>query len=125
MPKAKTIKSKASKPKAKKIKKSYPVPKAERVGAYWEALNNVIDPELGIGIVDLGLVYDVEVVGKHVTVTLTLTSMGCPVGPSIMRMVQMEMEQYMGSEEVTVKLVWKPVWSKELIDPDIRAMMMA
>ena len=104
-------------------KKNLPIPKEQRTQPYWALLNTVLDPELGIGVVDLGLIYDIEEKSGHITVTMTLTSMGCPVGPSLMRSVQTEMERYLGEEEVTVNLVWEPVWSRQLIDPDVRAML--
>ncbi len=100
-----------------------PVPKEKRTEPYWALLNTVLDPELGIGVVDLGLIYDVEEKDGHITVTMTLTSMGCPVGPSLISSVKTEMEQYLGTEEVTVNLVWEPVWSRQLIDEDVRAML--
>lgn len=90
---------------------------------FWELLNNVIDPELGIGIVDLGLIYDVKITNGHAIVTMTLTSMGCPVGPSIIHQVEEEMEQVAGVEEVTVKLVWEPAWTPDKMNPDVRAML--
>lgn len=104
-------------------KKVLPIPKEQRTQPYWAILNTVLDPELGIGVVDLGLIYDIEMKDNHMTVTMTLTSMGCPVGPSLMRLVQVEMERYLGKEEVTVNLVWDPVWTREFIDPDVRAML--
>ena len=103
--------------------KILPIPKAQRTEPYWALLNTVLDPELGIGVVDLGLIYDVEEKDGHIVVTMTLTSMGCPVGPSLMNSVQTEMERYLGAEDVTVNLVWEPVWSREMIDDDVRAML--
>ena len=103
--------------------KTLPIPKEQRIQPYWALLNTVLDPELGIGVVDLGLIYNIEEKDGHINVTMTLTSLGCPVGPSLMRSVQIEMERYLGAEEVTVNLVWEPVWNREMIDPDIRAML--
>ncbi len=99
-----------------------PIPKEQRVGAAWEALNNVLDPELGVGIVDLGLVYDIQVVNGNATVTITLTSMGCPAGPEIIQRVHEEMERVPKITEVTVDLVWEPIWGPDLVNPDIRAL---
>ena len=104
-------------------KKVLPIPKEQRTQPYWALLNTVLDPELGIGVVDLGLIYDIEEKDGHMNVTMTLTSMGCPVGPSLMRSVQTELERYLGAEEVTVNLVWEPVWSRQMIDEDVRAML--
>lgn len=106
-----------------KPKTIIPVPKEKRTEPYWVLLNTILDPEIGIGLVDLGLIYDVIVKNGHMTVVMTLTSMGCPVGPSLMSSVKMEMERYLGSEDVTVELVWEPVWNREMVDPDVRAML--
>jgi len=115
-----TAKNKAKK---KKVKKELPIPKEQRTQPYWAILNTVLDPELGIGVVDLGLIYDIEIENGHMTVTMTLTSMGCPVGPTLIHSVQTEMEQYLGAQEVTVNLVWDPIWNRQMIDEDVRAML--
>jgi metal-sulfur cluster biosynthetic enzyme len=86
-----------------------------------EALKLVIDPELGLNIVDLGLIYDVEVEDGLATVTMTLTSPGCPAGGMIMASAQEAARGTDGVDEADVRLVWKPFWSPDLIDPDIRA----
>ena len=78
------------------------------------ALENVIDPELGVDIVNLGLVYDVELSEDgFCVVTMTLTSMGCPMGPQIVQMVKTALYELPEVEEVDVKIVWTPVWSKD------------
>ena len=78
------------------------------------AIENVIDPELGIDIVNLGLVYDVELneVGLA-TVTMTLTSMGCPMGPQIVDNVKQELVELPEVKEVEVNIVWTPTWSRD------------
>jgi metal-sulfur cluster biosynthetic enzyme len=86
-----------------------------------ESLKGVIDPELGLNIIDLGLVYDVEVEGGKATVTMTLTSPGCPAGGMIMSGAQEAAGSTEGVEEAEVKLVWKPFWTPERIDPEVRA----
>lgn len=86
-----------------------------------EQLKNVIDPELGLNIVDLGLVYDVEVDEGQATVTMTLTSPGCPAGGMIMAGAQEAARSTEGVEDAEVKLVWKPFWTPDRIDPDVRA----
>jgi len=93
---------------------------AERIR---QALRSVNDPELGINIVDLGLVYDIEVEEGAVRVTMTLTSPGCPAGGQILSGAKNAAESVDGVEEATVNLVWKPFWTPERIDPKIRAMM--
>lgn len=78
------------------------------------ALETVVDPELGVDIVNLGLVYDVTVTEDgFAVVTMTLTSMGCPMGPQIVEMVKNSLYELPEVEEVDVKIVWTPVWSKE------------
>jgi metal-sulfur cluster biosynthetic enzyme len=78
------------------------------------ALENVIDPELGVDIVNLGLVYDVILSEDgFCVVTMTLTSMGCPMGPQIVQMVKTALYELPEVEEVDVKIVWTPVWSKD------------
>ncbi len=115
--------------KVKKVKadintpRPFPVPKELRKEDYWKLLNNVIDPELGIGVVDLGLIYDVKIEGVVATVTMTFTSMGCPVGPNIIARVRYEMEMYKGIDEVVINVVWTPVWNRDFIDADIRTLM--
>ncbi|EFI69117.1 metal-sulfur cluster assembly factor [Lysinibacillus sp. HST-98] len=78
------------------------------------ALENVIDPELGIDIVNLGLVYDVELDDEGVaTVTMTLTSMGCPLGPVIVDQVNTALGELPEVKSTNVNIVWNPPWSKD------------
>lgn len=86
-----------------------------------ENLKAVVDPELGLNIVDLGLVYDVDVEDGHALVTMTLTSPGCPAGGMIMSGAQEAARSTEGIEDAEVKLVWKPFWTPDRIDPDVRA----
>ena len=77
------------------------------------AIENVIDPELGIDIVNLGLVYDVELDDDGIArVTMTLTSMGCPMGPQIVANIQQELMELPEVKEVDVNVIWNPPWSK-------------
>ena len=86
-----------------------------------EALKNVHDPELGINIVDLGLVYDVEFQGDTVHVTYTLTTMGCPIGP----LIEAEMKQWLsaveGIENVNAEMVLRPPWTPEMMSEEAKA----
>ncbi len=100
-----------------------PVPREKQTENTWKLLNNVIDPELGVGIVDLGLIYDIKITEGIATVTMTLTSMGCPAGPEIMRRVESEMGRYPGVKDVKVNLVWEPVWGQDRISEDIRSIL--
>jgi metal-sulfur cluster biosynthetic enzyme len=85
-----------------------------------DVLNTVEDPELGMGIVDLGLVYDVAVEGSTAKVTFTLTSMGCPVGPWIQEQIVEVSRGVEGIDEVVPELVWTPPWSPELMSEDAK-----
>lgn len=78
------------------------------------AIENVIDPELGIDIVNLGLIYDVELddEGKAI-VTMTLTSMGCPMGPQIVANIKQELMELPEVKDVDVNIVCNPPWSKD------------
>lgn len=86
-----------------------------------EALKRVIDPELGMSIVDLGLIYDIRIDGGSVEVEMTLTSPGCPLAPVIDQMVKSEVGQVEGVSDVYVDLVWDPPWTTEMISEEMRA----
>ena len=86
----------------------------------FDALRAVEDPELGMDIVELGLLYDVEVEGQRVTVIHTLTSMGCPVGPMIQENVDQVVRALPGVEDVDVELTWDPPWSPEKMSDDAK-----
>ncbi len=86
-----------------------------------EAMRDVVDPEIGINIVDLGLVYEADIEESgDVLVTMTLTSLGCPLGPVIVQEVQGALKDMPGIGEVDVKLVWSPAWSPEMMSEDAR-----
>lgn len=88
-----------------------------------EVLRKVKDPELDLNIMDLGLVYDVEIDDGKVQVKMTLTSPGCPAGPMITNDVYREVRALDGVRDVDVAIVWEPYWTPERIEPKIRAMM--
>lgn len=84
-----------------------------------EALREVQDPELMMGMVDLGLVYDIDVAGEHdedVTVTMTFTSPMCPVGPEFKRTVENKVKSMEGVKSVNVEVTFTPPW-----DPRVHA----
>ena len=86
-----------------------------------EALRQVEDPELGMDIVELGLLYDVEVEDPKVKVIHSLTSMGCPVGP----MIQEEMHAVVAAlspdvEDVEIELTWDPPWTPDRMSEDAK-----
>jgi len=85
-----------------------------------DALRAVEDPELGMDIVELGLLYDVEVEGPKVKVIHTLTSMGCPVGPMIQENIDQIARSMPEVEDVEVELTWDPPWSPENMSADAK-----
>lgn len=87
------------------------------------ALRKVKDPELGLNIVDLGLVYEIGVDENNVHVDMTLTSPGCPAGPQIMTDAERVLQSLPGVGDVEINLVWSPFWTPERIEPRVRAYM--
>ena len=85
-----------------------------------EALREVEDPELGMDIVELGLMYDVEVEGPKVRVIHSLTSMGCPAGPMIQEGIHDAVASLPGVEDVEVELTWDPPWTPERMSDDAK-----
>lgn len=85
------------------------------------ALRRVKDPEIGLNIVDLGLIYDVSLDGADVTVDMSLTSPGCPAGPQILHEAEEQVRNLAGVGAVNVNLVWSPPWTPERIEPRVRA----
>jgi metal-sulfur cluster biosynthetic enzyme len=85
------------------------------------ALRRVKDPDLNLNILDLGLVYGIEVKGAKVKVDMTLTSPGCPSGPEIMSNAEQEIKSLPGVESVDMNLVWMPFWTPEKMEPRVRA----
>ena len=87
-----------------------------------EALKHVMDPELGVNIVDLGLVYDVEISqdGK-IYIEYTLTTMGCPIGPLIEHQMQSFLENVPGVTSVEAEMVLRPPWSPEMMSEEAKA----
>jgi metal-sulfur cluster biosynthetic enzyme len=87
-----------------------------------QALTQVYDPELGINIVDLGLVYDVEVRDNgDVDISYSLTTMGCPIGPLIEDQIRAFLAPLDGIGEVRPELVFRPPWSPELMSDEAKA----
>ena len=86
----------------------------------FEALRVVEDPELGMDIVELGLLYDAEVDGGKVHVTYSLTSMGCPVGPLIEQQIREAVEAMVGVEEVETEITWTPPWTPDKMSEDAK-----
>jgi metal-sulfur cluster biosynthetic enzyme len=85
-----------------------------------EALTNVIDPELGLDFVELGLVYGVEIEGGTVNITFTLTTPACPIGPQVSEQMQEFVGELEGVEEVVPNMVFNPPWTPERMSEDAK-----
>jgi len=85
-----------------------------------EALEEVIDPELGLDFVSLGLVYDVEIEGPEVFVTFTLTTPACPIGPQVSEQMREFVGELDGVDKVHPKMVFDPPWSPEMMSEDAK-----
>jgi len=80
-----------------------------------DALREVMDPEIGCNIVDLGLIYDVTIAGPRVTVRMTLTTPGCPMSESIAQGAQWALLGIAGVEDAVVEIVWDPPWQPSMM----------
>lgn len=87
--------------------------------AVFERLKTVMDPELHIDIVSLGLIYSVNVGKNTVKVTMTLTTPGCPLAPEIDRLVRQAIKP-LGDYEIELVLVWEPAWTKERMSEEAK-----
>jgi metal-sulfur cluster biosynthetic enzyme len=94
--------------------------KSPDVDDVMEALENVIDPELGLDFVSLGLVYDVEIEGPEVHITFTLTTPACPIGPQVTEQMKEFVSEVEGVEKVFPKMVFTPPWSPERMSEDAK-----
>ena len=88
--------------------------------AVTEALSNVIDPELGLDFVELGLVYGVEIDGGTVEITFTLTTPACPIGPQVSEQMQEFVREIEGVQEVIPTMVFSPPWSPDKMSEDAK-----
>ena len=86
----------------------------------YEALEEVIDPELGLDFVSLGLVYDVEIESEDVYVTFTLTTPACPIGPQVSEQMKEFVGDLPGVKAVHPKMVFDPPWSPEMMTDDAK-----
>ena len=86
----------------------------------FEALRQVEDPELGMDIVDLGLLYDAEIEGSKVKVIHSLTSMGCPAGPMIQEDIHSVVAALPDVEDVEIELTWDPPWTPDKMSDDAK-----
>lgn len=91
----------------------------------YAALKEVIDPELGLNIVDLGLIYSVDIEENgYITITMTLTTPGCPLHASFAQEIERVLWQSIPElTGVSVELVWEPRWNAMMISPEGRALL--
>ncbi len=90
----------------------------------YEALRTVYDPEIPVNVVDLGLIYDVQVSDANdVFVQMTLTFPGCGMGPHIAQQAEWAVQDVEGVEEVNIELTFDPPWSPDLISEEARNML--
>src|SRR5919202_3554156 len=86
----------------------------------YEALEEVIDPELGLDFVSLGLIYDIEITEPDVYVTFTLTYPGCPIGPSVSEQIKEFVGSLDGVQNVHPKMVFDPPWNPDMMSEDAK-----
>jgi metal-sulfur cluster biosynthetic enzyme len=85
-----------------------------------EALTNVIDPELGLDFVELGLIYEVEIEDNEVFVTYTLTSPGCPIGPQVSEQIEEFVGELDGVARVYPKMTFSPPWTPDMMSEEAK-----
>jgi metal-sulfur cluster biosynthetic enzyme len=85
-----------------------------------EALSNVIDPELGLDFVELGLIYDLQIEGETVTITFSLTTPACPIGPQVSEQIIEFVGELPGVAEVVPNMVFTPPWTPERMSEDAK-----
>ncbi|MCC6643922.1 metal-sulfur cluster assembly factor [Candidatus Peregrinibacteria bacterium] len=91
---------------------------------YLNIINQVLDPETGVGITDMGLIYDVEEYPEGlVIVTMTLTSMGCPAGPQITTEIDAMIRLQPHVKDVKIEIVWEPSWHPDMMNPEVKTML--
>jgi metal-sulfur cluster biosynthetic enzyme len=85
-----------------------------------EALTNVIDPELGLDFVELGLIYEVEVEGGDVLISFTLTSPGCPIGPQVAEQMEEFVGELDGVTSVQPRMTFTPAWTPDMMSEEAK-----
>lgn len=88
-----------------------------------ERLRLVIDPELGVSIVDLGLVYGIEVTDERVLVRMTVTTPACPLGSYLLDAVHTVLREHVEARDICVELVWDPPWHPEMMSEEARTQL--
>ncbi len=88
-----------------------------------DALKTIMDPELGVNVVDLGLIYDVDIRDDEAFIRMTLTSVGCPIGSSLAEGVRSGALNTPGLKDAHVELVYEPAWTPDRISDSARAQL--
>lgn len=88
-----------------------------------EALKGVWDPELGVNVVDLGLIYDIDIQDGVVKVKMTLTTQGCPLHESMPEWVREAVEKLEGVERAEVEVVWSPPWNPDMMSEEAKELL--
>ena len=86
----------------------------------WAELKKVLDPELNVSLVDLGLIYKVKVKNDQAIITMTLTTVGCPLFGLIQQQIEEQIKAIKGIKAVEIKLVFDPPWSMEMVSDDAK-----
>jgi metal-sulfur cluster biosynthetic enzyme len=86
----------------------------------YAALKHIYDPEVGINIVDMGLIYSLELDDNKVGIYMTLTSPACPAGPQILSQVDSKLRELDGVDEVDINVVWSPPWSPDMLSEEAK-----
>ncbi|MGB9732652.1 MAG: metal-sulfur cluster assembly factor [Candidatus Micrarchaeales archaeon] len=87
-----------------------------------DTLKECVDPEVGVNIVDLGLIYGIQIDEKNnIKVKMTMTSPMCPIISIILADVQLRLEKIPDVGNVDIELVWDPLWSPDMMNPDLKA----
>ena len=90
------------------------------------ALKGCVDPEIGINIVDLGLIYGINIdASNNISLKITMTSPMCPVTSVILADIQLRLEHLQGAGQFNIDLVWEPAWTPECITEEVRMSMQA
>lgn len=98
-------------------------PTFDETSPYYHILNQIIDPEVAIGIADMGIIYEAKEKKGVMSIVMTLTSMGCPAGPQITTDIDEMMHKQPGIKDVEIEVVWDPPWSPDRIKPELRMML--
>lgn len=86
----------------------------------YAALKHIYDPEVGINIVDMGLIYSLDLEDSKVGIHMTLTSPACPAGPQILSQVDSKLRELAGVEDVDINVVWSPPWSPDMLSEEAK-----